>query len=162
MSHINELYLNVSLHDCVYLEEEIKFLVLHSLWCLPSAHLAQHTSALWHWLPGVFAGWILEIDVHHILRCELPLVWVYLSYAALNKRDRKPRLVEENAKEIDDFSKTCISHFVFIWQKREFKLCETDGNQKTSDFSSLRYLSPGRLPGTGLMLQSNPICSVPS
>ncbi len=31
MSHINELYLNVSLHDCVYLEEEIKFLVLHSL-----------------------------------------------------------------------------------------------------------------------------------
>ncbi len=31
MSDINDLYLNVLLHDCVYLEEEIKFLVLHSL-----------------------------------------------------------------------------------------------------------------------------------
>ncbi len=85
-----------------------------------------------------------------------------MSYAALNKRDRKPRLVEENAKKIDDFSKTCISYFVFLWHKREFKLCEIDGNEKTSDFASLRYLSPGRLPGTGLMLHSNPICSVPS
>ncbi len=85
---------------CVYLEGWILFLALLSHWHSPSLRLVLCTSALWHWLPGVFCGWSLDKDAQCILRCELPLVWEHLSYVTLSKEcvDRWQKRIKNKCK----------------------------------------------------------------